>query len=77
MSITCVPGKLVKSFIKFRIVMPKNVWLQTNLDGFLKGNSCLTKRLGFHNCINKHVDRAEPKAFSKVPHQRVLNKLGS
>jgi len=52
--------------------------------GFVKGRSCLTNLLEFFEEITRKLDEGEPveliyldfkKAFDKVPHKRLLNKL--
>ena len=52
--------------------------------GFVKGRSCLTNLLQFFEEVTKKLDKGEPvdmiyldfqKAFGKVPHRRLLNKL--
>ncbi len=52
--------------------------------GFTKGKSCLTNLLSFYNRVYKAADNDESfdvvyldfnKAFDKVPHQRLLNKV--
>ena len=52
--------------------------------GFIKGRSCLTNMLSLLNFVCHHVDNGEQvdiiyldfqKAFDKVPHKRLVNKL--
>uniref|UniRef100_A0A8C8SCV0 Reverse transcriptase domain-containing protein n=1 Tax=Pelusios castaneus TaxID=367368 RepID=A0A8C8SCV0_9SAUR len=85
-SLTSVPGKLVETIVKNKIVshIEKHKLLSNSQHGFCKGKSCLTNLLEFFEGVNKHVDRGDPvdivyldfqKAFDKVPHQRLLCKL--
>ncbi len=52
--------------------------------GFMPGKSCLTNLLSFYNKVFETIDRDDnydvvyldfSKAFDKVPHQRLLNKV--
>uniref|UniRef100_K7F105 Reverse transcriptase domain-containing protein n=1 Tax=Pelodiscus sinensis TaxID=13735 RepID=K7F105_PELSI len=85
-SLTSVPGKLVKIIVKNKIVkhVEEHNLLDKSQHGFCKGKSCLTNLLEFFEGINKHADKGDPvdivyldfqKAFDKVPHQRLLCKL--
>uniref|UniRef100_A0A452IGB1 Reverse transcriptase domain-containing protein n=1 Tax=Gopherus agassizii TaxID=38772 RepID=A0A452IGB1_9SAUR len=85
-SLTSVPGKLVETIVKNKIVrhIEKHKLLSNSQHGFCKGKSCLTNLLEFFEGVNKHVDKGDPvdivyldfqKAFDKVPHQRLLRKL--
>ncbi|CAM5114322.1 unnamed protein product [Eretmochelys imbricata] len=85
---TSVPGKLVETIVKNKIVRPteEHKLLHKSQHGFCKGRSCLTNVLEFFEGVNKHVDKGDPvdivyldfqKAFDKVPHQRLLCKLSS
>uniref|UniRef100_A0A452HI16 Reverse transcriptase domain-containing protein n=1 Tax=Gopherus agassizii TaxID=38772 RepID=A0A452HI16_9SAUR len=85
-SLTSVPGKLVKTIVKNKIVrhIEKHKLLSNSQHGFCKGKSCLTNVLEFFEGVNKHVEKGDPvdivylefqKAFHKVPHQRLLCKL--
>ncbi|CAM5148917.1 unnamed protein product [Eretmochelys imbricata] len=86
-SLTSVPGKLVETIVKNKIVrhIEENKLLHKRQHGFCKGRSCLTNLLEFFEGVDKHVDKGDPvdivyldfqKAFDKVPHQRLLCKLG-
>ena len=53
--------------------------------GFTKGSSCLTNHLEFFEAVSDWVDEGKAvdivhldfkKAFDKVPHQRLLTKVG-
>uniref|UniRef100_K7GG65 Reverse transcriptase domain-containing protein n=1 Tax=Pelodiscus sinensis TaxID=13735 RepID=K7GG65_PELSI len=85
-SLTSVPGKLVKTIVKNKIVkhVEEHNLLDKSQHGFCKGKSCLTNLLEFFEGDNKHADKGDPvdivyldfqKAFDKVPHQRLLCKL--
>ncbi|CAM4590202.1 unnamed protein product, partial [Caretta caretta] len=85
-SLTSVPGKLVETIVKNKIVrhIEEHKLLHKSQHGFCKGRSCLTNLLEFFEGVNKHVDKGDPvdivyldfqKAFDKVPHQRRLCKL--
>ncbi|CAM4592116.1 unnamed protein product, partial [Lepidochelys kempii] len=85
-SLMSVPGKLVETLVKNKIVrhIEKHKLLCKSQHGFCKGRSCLTNLLEFLEGVNKHVNKGDPgnivyldfqKAFDKVPHQRLLCKL--
>ncbi|CAM5131339.1 unnamed protein product [Natator depressus] len=85
-SLTLVPGKLVETIEKNKIVrhIEEHKLLHKSQHGFCKGRSCLTNILESFEGVNKHVDKRDPvntgyldfqKAFDKVPHQRLLCKL--
>ncbi|CAM5143906.1 unnamed protein product [Eretmochelys imbricata] len=85
-SLTSVPGKLVETIVKNKIVrhLEEHKLLGKSQHGFCKGRLCLTNLLEFFEGVNKHVDKGDPgdtvsldfqKAFDKVPHQRLLCKL--
>ncbi|CAM4524930.1 unnamed protein product [Lepidochelys kempii] len=85
-SLTSVPGKLVETIVKNKIVrhLEEHKLLGKSQHGFCKGRLCLTNLLEFFERVNKHVDKGDPgdtvsldfqKAFDKVPHQRLLCKL--
>ncbi|CAM5097662.1 unnamed protein product [Natator depressus] len=85
-SLTSVPGKLVETVVKNKIVrhIEEHKLLGKSQHGFCKGKSCLTNLLEFFEGVNKHVDKGDPvdivyldfqKAFDKVPLQRLLCKL--
>ncbi|CAM5167759.1 unnamed protein product [Natator depressus] len=83
-SLTSVPGKLVETIGKNKIVrhIDEHNVLGKSQHGFCKGKSCLTNLLEFFEGVNKHVDKGDPvdivyldfqKAFDKVPHQSLLS----
>ena len=85
-SLTSVVCKLLKTLIGDHMVefFVKHKLINTFQHGFLKARSCLTNLLCFLEEITKWVDYGSPvdvvcldfpKAFDKVPHQRLLLKL--
>ncbi|CAM4589082.1 unnamed protein product [Caretta caretta] len=85
-SLTSVPGKLVETIVKNKIVRhsKEHKLLRKSQHGFCKGKSCLTNLFEFFEGFNKDVDKGDSvdigyldfqKAFDKVPHQRLLHKL--
>ncbi|CAM5146477.1 unnamed protein product [Natator depressus] len=85
-SLKLVPGKLVETIVKNKIVrhIEEYKLLSKSQHGFCKGRACLTNLLEFFEGVNKHVDKGDPvdivyldfqKAFDKVPYQRLLCKL--
>ncbi|CAM5145241.1 unnamed protein product [Eretmochelys imbricata] len=82
-SLMSVPGKLVETIVKNKIVrhIEEHKLLRKSQHGFCKARSCLTNLL---EGVNKHVDKGDPvdivylnfqKAFDKVHYQRLLRKL--
>ena len=87
-SLTSVPGKLLESIVKDRIVvhLEDNELIGKSQHGFLRGKSCLTNLLEFffHIFQEHEKDRAVDivyldfkKAFDKVPHRRLLRKVAA
>jgi len=85
-SLTSVPGKVLESIIKDRIVchLEQEELMGGSQHGFLRGRSCLTNLLDFFYYVFKEHDRSRAvdivyldfrKAFDKVPHQRLLLKV--
>ncbi|CAM5086896.1 unnamed protein product [Natator depressus] len=85
-SLISVPGKLVETIVKNKIVrhIEEHKLLRKSQHGFCKGRSCLTNLLEFFEGDTKHVDKGDSldtvyldfqKAFDNVPHQRLLRKL--
>ncbi|XP_078083661.1 uncharacterized protein LOC144503028 [Mustelus asterias] len=86
-SLTSVVGKMLESIIKEEITehLNKNGSIKQTQHGLMKGKSCLTNLLDFYEDVTSAVDRGEPvdvvfldfqKAFDKVPHKRLLQKIG-
>ena len=85
-SLTSVPGKLLESIVKDRIVshLEEHELIGRSQHGFLRGKSCLTNLLEFFYFIFKEHDRTRAvdivyldfrKAFDKVPHGRLMAKV--
>lgn len=85
-SLTSVPGKLLESIIKDKIVthLEENELIGKSQHGFLRGKSCLTNLLEFFFYVLKEHDKSRAvdivyldfkKAFDKVPHERLLMKV--
>ena len=85
-SLTSVPGKLLESIIKDRVVahLEAHRLIGNSQHGFLRGRSCLTNLLEFFSYVFDEVDRSKAvdivyldfrKAFDKVPHGRLLSKV--
>lgn len=79
---------MLESIIKEEIVKHLDTYslIHESQHGFTKGKSCLTNLLSFLEDITKSVDDGKPvdviyldfsKAFDKVPHQRLIEKLKS
>ncbi|CAM5111563.1 unnamed protein product [Natator depressus] len=86
-SLTSILGKLVETIGKNRIIRhtDEHDLLGKSQHGFWKGKSCLTNLLEFFEGVNKNVDKGYSmdimyldfqKAFDKIPHQRLLSKVG-
>uniref|UniRef100_K7F0D5 Reverse transcriptase domain-containing protein n=1 Tax=Pelodiscus sinensis TaxID=13735 RepID=K7F0D5_PELSI len=82
-SLTLVPGKLVGTIVKNRIVrgIDEHNLLGKSRHSFCPGKSCLTNLV---EGVNKYVDKGNPvgrvyldfqKTFNKVPCQRLLSKV--
>ncbi len=85
-SLTCIIGKILESFIKDSIVnhLEKFRLLKDTQHGFRSGRSCLTNLLEFFDMVTRKLDEEVDidliyldfaKAFDKVPYQRLLKKL--
>ena len=85
-SLTSQVGKLMEAIIKDAIVdhLREHELIKGSQHGFCKGRSCLTNLLTFLEHITKYVDEGYPvdvvyldfsKAFDRVPHARLVNKL--
>ena len=85
-SLTSICCKLMESCIKDAIVehVEKNNLLRNTQHGFSKGRSCTTNLLDFMEKVTDYVDKGFPvdiiyldfaKAFDKVPHLRLAEKL--
>ena len=87
-SLTSVPCKLVEKLIRntFADHITKNNLFSKSQHGFISGRSCITQLLEFIEDVSEAVDNGEDvdiiyfdfkKAFDKVPHKRLLQKVRS
>ena len=85
-SLTCVPCKLMEKLVRDIIVrhMTENNLFSNAQHGFIKGKSCVTQLLEFLEDITQSIDNGDEvdviyldfcKAFDKVPHRKLLQKL--
>ena len=85
-SLTSVPCKLMEKLVRDIIVrhMTENNLFSNAQHGFIKGKSCVTQLLEFLEDIMQSIDNGNGvdviyldfcKAFDKVPHRRLLQKL--
>ena len=85
-SLTSVPCKLMEKLVRDIIVrhMTENNLFSNTQHGFIKGKSCVTQLLEFLEDITQSIDNGDEvdviyldfcKAFDKVPHRRLLQKL--
>ena len=84
-SLTSVVGKVLERIIRDRIYkhLERNKLIRDSQHGFVKGSSCLTNLTEFFE-VTKEVDKGKAvdvvymdfsKAFDKVPHGRLLQKM--
>ena len=87
-SLTSIICKILESLIKDEIAkhLEKFELIKSSQHGFTKGRSCLTNLLEFFDDMTRLLDSGKPvdviyldfaKAFDKVPHKRLLNKIKS
>jgi len=87
-SLTSQVCKLFESIIRDVVVkhLEANLLIHDSQHGFRKGRSCLTNLISFLDKVTSEVDPGKDvdvifldfaKAFDKVPHQRLLQKLAS
>ena len=85
-SLTSHIGKILEAIIKEKLLghLMIHSLINTSQHGFLPRKSCLTNLLEFLEYVTHAVDSGKPvdviyldfqKAFDKVPHARLLNKL--
>ena len=85
-SLTSHVGKLMERILKEKIVefLEENKLLGESQHGFRKDKSCLTNLLEYSQIVADYIDNGEPvdiifldfqKAFDKVPHERLLEKM--
>ena len=87
-SLTSIPCKILETIIKenINIHLDKYNLISKSQHGFLSGKSCLSNLLEFYNVTLDWLDNKNSldiiyldfaKAFDKVPHLRLMNKLNS
>lgn len=87
-SLTSVVCKVLESLIKDKITehLDKFELIKPSQHGFTAGRSCLTNLLEFFDDVTRLLDSGKPvdviyldfaKAFDKVPHERLINKVKS
>ena len=87
-SLTSIPCRILEAIIKDDMMehLKNNQLLKDSQHGFLKGKSCTTNLTVFMDKITKVLDEGKcadifyldfAKAFDKVPHQRLLEKMKS
>ena len=85
-SLTSIPCKVMESIIRDNIVnyLTVNDLIRSTQHGFMAKKSCTTKLLEFLEKVTKILDEGDPvdiiyldfaKAFDKVPHGRLINKI--
>ena len=85
-SLTSVPGKILESIIKDRLMehLLENSLIKKSQHGFMPGRSCTTNLIEFMDKVTRAVDDGKAvdvfyldfaKAFDKVPKERLLKKL--
>ncbi|XP_038671336.1 uncharacterized protein LOC119975618, partial [Scyliorhinus canicula] len=85
-SLTSVVGKVLERIIKDTIYnhLDRNNMIRDSQHGFVKGRSCLTNLIEFFEKVTEQVDKGRAvdvvymdfsKAFDKVPHGRLLQKI--
>ena len=85
-SLTSIVGKILESIIKDNLVehLDRHRLIRNSQHGFTKSKSCLTNILSFMESVTLNVDKGNPvdivyldfaKAFDKMPHEGLLNKL--
>ena len=85
-SLTSVVGKVLERIIRDRIYdhLERNKLIGDSQHGFVRGKSCLTNLIEFFEKVTKEVDKGKAvdvvymdfsKAFDKVPHGRLLQKI--
>ena len=85
-SLTCILCKVMESIVRDAIVkhLTDNKLILPSQHGFMKAKSCLTNLLEYLEVLTKLVDEGHAvdviyldfaKAFDKVPHRRLLQKM--
>ena len=85
-SLTCIICKVYEKLIRSNLVEFLVNSINPNQHGFIRNKSCLTNLLETYDCIIDLLESGAPvdmiyldfsKAFDRVPHYRLLNKLES
>lgn len=85
-SLTSIPGKLLESIVKDRIVehLDRHRLIRNSQHGFRRGRSTVTNLLEFYHSMFETLDQTGAvdvlyldfrKAFDKVPHKRLMLKV--
>ena len=85
-SLTVQACKIMETLLRDNIVqhLQKFKLVRDSQHGFTKGRSCLTNLLLYLDFVSNYIDKGVPvdaiyldfrKAFDKVPHKRLLNKV--
>ena len=85
-SLTSIPCKIMESIIRDKVVsyLTRNRLIKDTQHGFVANRSCTTNLLQFMEIVTKIFDEGDAldivyldfsKAFDKVPHKRLLNKM--
>ncbi|XP_072335049.1 multiple inositol polyphosphate phosphatase 1b isoform X1 [Scyliorhinus torazame] len=85
-SLTSVVGKVMERVLRDRISehLERHCLIRDSQHGFVRGRSCLTSLIEFFEEVTKHVDEGKAvdvvymdfsKAFDKVPHGRLMQKV--
>jgi len=85
-SLTSIPCKILETVIKDEVMahLLRNNLIRDSQHGFMPGRSCATNLVRFMDKVSQAVDEGESvdilyldfaKAFDKVPHKRLINKL--
>jgi len=87
-SLTLVPGKIMERFILSALTrhVKDNQGIRPSQHGFMKGRSCLTNLISFHDQVTHLVGDGKAvdviyldfsKGFDTVPHRMLLEKLAA
>ena len=85
-SLTSIPCKILEQIIKDELSehLARNRLINDSQHGFTKGKSCATNLIQFFDKVSESMDEGVPidifhldfsKAFDKVPHERLLEKV--
>ena len=85
-SLTSIPCKLLEHIVLHHLNIALDKFLYNRQHGFRKGLSCETQLCGTYHDNAWHVDKGDtihavvldfPKAFNKVPHKLLMQKLSN